>query len=49
MRTKKRTKPAREGDMIIEGPMLLVVAFGILVAIWAIVLYGSTFFGPKTD
>jgi len=41
--------PAREGDMIVEGPMLLVIAFGILVAIWAIVLYGSTFFGPKTD
>ena len=29
--------------------MLLVLAFGILVAIWIIVIYGSTFFGPKTD
>jgi hypothetical protein len=35
--------------MMVDGPMVLVLAFAILVAIWAIVIYGSTFFGPKTD
>jgi hypothetical protein len=34
---------------MIEGPMVLVLAFGFLAAIWVLVLYGSTFFGPKTD
>ena len=35
--------------MMIDGPMVLVLAFAILGAIWAIVIYGSTYFGPKTD
>ena len=35
--------------MMISGPMVLVLAFVFLVAIWAIVIYGSTYFGPKTD
>ena len=35
--------------MILSGPMVLLLAFVILVAIWAIVIYGSMFFGPKTD
>jgi hypothetical protein len=38
----------KEGDMMIDGPMVLVLAFAILGAIWAIVIYGSTYFGPKT-
>ena len=33
---------------MVDGPMILLVAFACLAAIWAIVLYGSTFFGPKT-
>jgi hypothetical protein len=33
---------------MVNGYMVLVLAFGTLAAIWAIVLYGSTFFGPKT-
>jgi hypothetical protein len=28
--------------------MVLLVAFGALVAVWLIVLYGSRYFGPKT-
>jgi len=29
--------------------MVLLVAFGALAAVWVIVLFGSRFFGPKTD
>jgi hypothetical protein len=29
--------------------MILVVGIGMLAAMWVIVLYGSSFFGPKTD
>jgi hypothetical protein len=32
---------------MVEGMMVLVIAVGILAAIWAVVLYGSSFFGPK--
>jgi hypothetical protein len=39
-------KLAREGDMV-DGAMVLVLAFVFLAAIWAIVLYGSTYFGPR--
>jgi hypothetical protein len=39
---------ARE-DKMLEGSMVLVVALGTLAVLWAIVLYGSTYFGPKTD
>jgi len=35
--------------MIVDGPLVLLVAFGCLAAVWVLVLYGSTFFGPKTD
>jgi hypothetical protein len=35
--------------MMVEGAMVLVVAIATLAVIWAVVLYGSTFFGPKTD
>jgi hypothetical protein len=34
---------------MVDGAMVLVLAVGILAAIWAIVLYGSSFFGPKVD
>jgi hypothetical protein len=34
---------------MINGMMVLVLAVGVLAAVWAMVLYGSTFFGPKTD
>ena len=27
----------------------LAIAFGILAFLWVLVLYGSTFFGPKTE
>lgn len=33
---------------MVNGPMVLLVAFAALVAVWVIVLYGSRFFGPKT-
>jgi hypothetical protein len=29
--------------------MILVVGIGMLAAMWVIVLYGSSFFGPKSD
>ena len=32
---------------MIEGSMVLVVAVGVLVAMWAVVLWGSSFFGPR--
>ncbi len=35
--------------MMLDGVMVLVVAVGVLVVMWAIVIYGSGFFGPKTD
>jgi len=35
--------------MMLDGPLVLLVAFGTLAAVWVVVLYGSTFFGPKTD
>ena len=36
------------GGYMVDGAMVLLVAFGALVAVWGIVLYGSRFFGPKT-
>jgi len=35
--------------MVVDGPMILVVAFAWLALIWIIVVFGSGFFGPKTD
>jgi hypothetical protein len=43
-----KVRLAREGDML-NGMMVLVVAVVVLAALWAIVLYGSSYFGPKTD
>jgi hypothetical protein len=34
--------------MVVDGPMVMVLALGFLVAIWVIVIFGSGFFGPKT-
>ena len=34
--------------MMINGIMVLVLAIVVLAILWAIVLYGSTYFGPKT-
>jgi hypothetical protein len=36
-----------EGDMLFNGPMVLVIAFGALALLWIIVLVGSPFFGPR--
>jgi hypothetical protein len=35
--------------MMIDGYLVPVLALAVLAAMWIIVLYGSTFFGPKTD
>jgi hypothetical protein len=32
---------------MLEGIMVAVVALVVLGVLWAVVLYGSTFFGPK--
>ena len=34
---------------MVNGVMVLVIAVAVLAAMWLIVLYGSSFFGPKTD
>jgi len=34
---------------MLDGSMVPLVALGILAAIWVVVIYGSRFFGPKTD
>jgi hypothetical protein len=35
--------------MMIDGIMVPVLAVAVLAAMWIVVIYGSTFFGPKTD
>lgn len=35
--------------MVVDGAMVLAVAFGWLVFIWIVVIYGSGFLGPKVD
>jgi hypothetical protein len=39
-------KLSREGEMV-DGTMVPVIAIGVLAAIWAVVLFGSSFFGPR--
>jgi hypothetical protein len=39
----------REGDMMFTGAGILAVAVVVLAAIWALVLYGSTYFGPREE
>jgi hypothetical protein len=34
---------------MINGITVLVLAVGVLAAIWIIVLWGSSFFGPRVD
>jgi hypothetical protein len=34
---------------MINGITVLVLAVGVLVTIWIIVLWGSSFFGPRVD
>jgi hypothetical protein len=33
--------------MMLNGIAVLVLAIVVLAAIWAVILYGSTFFGPR--
>jgi len=33
--------------MMLNGIVVLVLAIVVLAAIWAVILYGSTFFGPR--
>jgi Flp pilus assembly protein TadB len=44
----QREDGLKEGGMV-NGAMVLLVAFGALAAVWVIILYWSRFFGPKTD
>jgi hypothetical protein len=39
----------REGHMMFTGAGILAVAVVVLAAIWALVLYGSTYFGPREE
>jgi hypothetical protein len=32
---------------VVEGPIVVAVAFGIFIATWLVVLIGSRFFGPQ--
>jgi hypothetical protein len=32
---------------MVQGPMILLIAFGLLAAIWIVVIPASTLFGPK--
>jgi hypothetical protein len=46
----KSKKAERSGrwKMMIDGIMVPVLGLAVLAALWIVVLYGSTFFGPKT-
>jgi hypothetical protein len=35
-------------ERMVNGIMVLVLAIAVLAILWAIVLYGSTYFGPRT-
>jgi hypothetical protein len=35
--------------MMIDGIMVPILAVAVLAVMWIIVIYGSTYFGPKTD
>jgi hypothetical protein len=34
---------------MIDGILVPIVAIAVLAALWIIVIYGSSYFGPKTD
>lgn len=42
-------KAVEGGLKMINGITVLVLAVGVLAAIWIIVLWGSSFFGPRVD
>jgi hypothetical protein len=42
-------KLSREAKMMVDGIMVPFIAIGLLAVIWIVVLYGSRYFGPKTD
>jgi hypothetical protein len=33
--------------MMVDGALVPVIAVGLLAVVWTIVLYGSSFFGPR--
>ena len=39
----------RGGNDMLDGIMVPILAIVILAALWIIVIYGSSYFGPKTD
>ena len=43
------TKPLRRSreERMFNGIMVLVLAIVVLAIVWAIVIYGSTYFGPR--
>jgi hypothetical protein len=43
---EKRTLTTREGD-VLDGIMIVVVGFGVMLAMWAAVIYGASLFGPR--
>jgi hypothetical protein len=47
--TKNKNDEALREVQMIDGVMVPVLALAVLAAMWIIVIYGSTFFGPKTD
>jgi hypothetical protein len=38
-----------EGDMMLSGMQVLAVSFGLLIAIWISVLWGSRAFGSPPE
>jgi len=34
---------------MLDGVMVPVLAIGVLALIWVVIIYGSSFFGPKVD
>jgi hypothetical protein len=34
---------------MVDGMAVLVIAVGVLAAMWVVVIYGSSYFGPKVD
>ena len=43
-----KTTEALPEERMINGIMVLVLAIVVLAIMWAIVLYGSSYFGPRT-
>ena len=44
-----RRRSAGRCKMMVDGIMVPVLALVVLAALWIVVLYRSTFFGPKAD